>query len=343
MVKIRKWLSGTAVLLMMAGCGDAVPTDQAIVNAYRNLTEANSYAFEANIQALSQAESSDIPAGGINDLRTASEYITPLVMLLGKEIEIDVQGVYDANRKLAEAEVTFTADSTDFSIVLRSVIVMTEEHTWIKIPENLASMSGRSEIGGKYYDLGYGYKWNNKNADIGSLGEKMLTIATEDFSGIALNGIAPEQADIPDKANVSSAGRFSVTENNLENVLKAAFMETVPDLLELLGDPEWRSALHIDEQQLAWKQDYYAGATEDGIKRKAEEIKSSTAIRRADLDLGMDKRGRLNYAGAYLDFKFVQGEESMDIQGTATAQITGYGKKQTLRYGIPQVNEVILN
>ncbi|MEJ8306426.1 hypothetical protein [Saccharibacillus sacchari] len=328
---------------MLTGCGDSVAIDQATVNAYRNLIEANSYAFEAKIQAFSQTESPDIPAEGINDLRTASEYITPLVILLGKEIEIDVQGVYDANRKLIEAEVAFVADSPEFSIVLHSVIVITEEHTWIKIPENLASISGRPEIGGKYYDLGYGYKWNNKSADMGNLGEKVLTIATEDFSGIALNSISVEEADIPDRIKVSSAGRFSISEDNLESVLKAAFMQTVPDMLDLLGDPEWRSALHIDEQELAWKKEYYAGATEDGIKRESEEIKSSTAIRRADLDLGMDKSGKLSYVGANVDFKVVQGEENVDVRGTLTTRISGYNDKQALRYGIPKVNEVILD
>lgn len=340
MRKRRNWLSMVVILVMLGGCGGPVTVDQAIMNAYQNLIKAESYAFEAEVQLKTEGKGLDLPPEEIRDLRIARGADHPLMLLIDKETRVTLNGVYDRNRNLVEAELEMVAAySEDMSLTMHSVVVMTEEHTWIKVPENAASMMGRPELRDKYYDLGYGYNFKDANADIGKLGEKLLKVIVEGFNEIALTSIDADDLDAPNEARVVTAGRFSVTDDNLENTLIAA-VQVVPDLIDLCLDPEWKNSLGLEERELLWEKERYTETTSEAIQFGAEKIKSEMAIRQADLDLGMDKHGGLTYAGVKLDVKIVYGEESLDIKGDATMQISAYNKKHELQHGIPQVGEV---
>lgn len=342
MGKRRKWLFMVAILVTLGGCGGTVPADQAIVDAYRNLVQAESYVFDAEVKVRVDGESLNLPPKEIRDLRIARGGDHPLTFLVDKDTKLILHGAYDRNRSLLEAEVELIAGYDEGSrLNLHSVIVMTEEHTWIKIPEALALAMGRPELIDKYYDLGYGYKLDHAEVDFGKFGEELLQVAVEDFKGLMLTEIDEDEAGATEDAKVVQAGRLSMTDSNLESILTTGFTQTIPGLIDVWLKPEWVSATGADEDDLRWEKNHYEKMTSEEIAYNVQEMRSGLEIHQANLDLGMDKQERLTHADSQFDVTWTSSDgQDVEIQGHATLRFSEYNKPHEFQYGIPRVSEV---
>ncbi|WP_172251658.1 hypothetical protein [Saccharibacillus deserti] len=337
MKKIMNLLLTAGMVVTLSGCGKPIPVDQAIPGAYRNLAEAKSYAFQAKMKLRVDEDSVNLPEEGFNDMETALSYGSPLFMLLGKEATIEIQGAYDREENRAEAELKLQLDGgDDSSTTIKSVIVATEDNAWIKIPENFAVMMGEPEVGGKYYELGTGYKIPLTPANLSQLGTEGLKIITEDLEGIALKNVKGQRGNL----KVDTLSRLEITEDNLEDVLRIAVKNILPKLVELLGTSEWRSKLDLTEEDISSMRSSFEQITNEEISTEANNLKEGMELRKAFVDLGTNKSSRLKYIGAKFDLDVLGDGDTFTLKADINAVLDRYNKKQQLKYGIPTEDEV---
>lgn len=222
------------------------PLADFLKEVYANEVAIETYEYEGNMDL-----GINLPDSLKNDPEAAG-----LVSLL-EDIQIDISGTYQKDPMVMEANLDLTLKGevdTTFSMPM----VMTEDKMWMQLPQS-PLFPLPEDVDGKFIEFDYeelaelqGQPMAPMNMNLqNELGLAINNLFLDDFANQYYKVVDPSEVEIPSDVDAETVVKFELTNESLEPFVKTLITSTLPQLVELLEDPEYAEALGLTAEDVA--------------------------------------------------------------------------------------------
>ncbi|KGR90612.1 hypothetical protein CD30_10425 [Ureibacillus massiliensis 4400831 = CIP 108448 = CCUG 49529] len=302
---------------------------------YTNELNLNTYEFEANMD--------------LGLILPEIDEETPEVAAwfeVLKDVQIDITGAYQKDPMQFEADINVSLKG-DIQSTFTIPMVMTEEKMWIKLPDSpllplpealkgkfiefdlieLAELSGQPA---STFDMELQTKLN---ADIINLFVDLL--GKDFYKEIDLSTVT-----VPEGVDASKVIKFELTNETLKPFLDKVVNELLPQLLEVLDNPEYIKALGLTDEDLALAKELFA-TEEINIDEVASEINKYLKINQLDEIIVISEDNYISYDESTIDITITAEGEAFSFKLSLDQSKSNVNEKIEFSHGIPSGDDVL--
>ncbi|WP_308637082.1 hypothetical protein [Paenibacillus silvisoli] len=325
---------GTALLLVaslavLAGCSSASSPKEAIMDAMAKNQEATSMTYKgtltiddfalppAAVLGAEGAASAD-GGGGVNP----SAAVTSMMFAFLKGAVINVHGAVQKSPQRAELTMDIALGSGDVKLNLSVPMIITEDKTWIKVPQ-IPGLPLPETIAGKFVEIDMKKLEQEQGtagvAETPQIGQELLQALLGSLDEKTFYS-EPDAADVKGLAadqKVDQLVRFSINESNVEDAWTAIMEKAAPQVIDiLLKNEAYAKALKLSKADLEAAKKELADKQKDGkLQAAVDEMKKSVKIHQLDVTGGI--------TDDYLTYEGV--DVNVESADTAAAQGMKFG------------------
>lgn len=231
-----------SMVLVLSACGSEEQKEpqDALIQAYNNLAEADSYDFESTMTLDMELNEGMISDPDLNMM--ASMFSSPTIRVSGQYQQDPMAVVMDVNLIL----------EGDMSIQLDIPMVVNEEAMWFKIPST-PFFPVPNELEDKFVkidleELQQDMEQDTSVNEIDSFTEEEIQLLGKEVTEIALAAFDPdvffstesrEDVTIPEEITANNIVQFEIMDENFEESLDTLLFDVVPSVLNFIAEQEW--------------------------------------------------------------------------------------------------------
>ncbi|RTQ96280.1 S-layer homology domain-containing protein [Lysinibacillus telephonicus] len=302
---------------------------------YANEANLNTYDFEGSMN--------------LGLLLPEVEDMTPEVQAIFevlKDVQIDISGAYQKDPMQFEANIDLTLKG-DVQATFSIPMVMTEEKMWIKLPDS-PLLPLPEEVKGKFieYDLAEmaeisGQPLESLDMEVQTkLGIDIINLFVDLLGKDFYKEIDLSTVTIPEGVDANKVIKFELTNESLKPFIEIVFNDMLPQLLELVDNPEYAKALGLTAEDIALAKESLASG-EINIDEVVSEINKFLKINQLDELIVISQDNYISYDAGTVDITVTVEEEAFGFKLTYDQSKTNVNGNIKFTIGIPKGDNVI--
>ena len=321
----------------LAGCASQMGAHELIEKAVNASKELDSYQFDGKLELSIETDAAELGQNALTEML--------------KNIELEVDGVYQREPLQTELNMDVALGGLSLDIPL----IMTEKKMWVQIPA-LPIPQMPQEMVGKYIQIDLEQMEDDPMLEQSPVGIQSLDMETQQKLGMEIMQIFvshydeetyfqvldAEEAGLAEDVDVEQVVRFTLSEDQVEPAISTFIQGVLPDLHELLSEPEWSEALELTEEDLNEMADEIEKA-QAKEEEALQELGESLKLEQLKLEFGVNGDDQISYQKINIaaDVKDEESEDWTSISMMLEIYLDGINEEQEFEHGVPSEEDTI--
>ncbi|XEC94941.1 hypothetical protein AB6A23_27340 [Paenibacillus tarimensis] len=326
-VKLARLVMLLVLAVAIAGCSNSKPPKEAVQSALLNTMNLQSYTFATTLEL----EEIELP----QQLAESQDPQVQAMIGMLKNASLTADGVYQADPMRMEMNLDLVLKG-DLSFTVSVPIIAEQDKLWIKIPD--IPMLPLEGLSGQYIELDLKQLAEQQGVDLPASDLDGQRQMVQDMMGIILKHFdgkqffsetkASEAEGLPSDVKPDQIVKFSITQDQLDQVATTAVEQIAPEIIDLLlNNEQYRQSLQLSAEQLEEAKRELENTGSEELKAGLEKFKEQVNIN--DLSL----------IGAIKDNYLVYQLLKLNVDITDQGQTSTIGLKLKSQYG--NINEKV--
>lgn len=327
-----------AVLLVKTlQSGDTEDLASLLKEVYANELEIESYDFAGDLEM------------GISLPASFTDIDPEFAMIAGvlEDISVEIKnGTYQLDPMQLEMVLAVTLGG-DMNVTLEMPVVMTETKMWLKMP-NSPLFPLPEELNGKFieYDLEELAELEGQdpfmmNLDLQTeLAAAIYDLFFDHFTDGFYEQVALNAIDYPNSINAKHVVKFELTNEKLEEFLTVFIGGFMPDMIDLMADPEFAElfGITVEDAELVKEE---LDALQLELQTVLTEIENVLNIKKFEEYVVIDRNHYLAYNQFNLDLEFAFEDETLGLVINGGQSKSRINEEPNFSIGIPDADSII--
>lgn len=325
-----------SIILVVSGCATKTSPKTAVENGLVNTANMKSGSFN-----MGMSMSLDFPEDVLNSTPEVA-----MVSNLLKNADIKVNGVFKRDPQQIEMTLELNLKG-DMEIKLSIPMVVNQEKIWIKVP-SIPFFELPQELVGKYIEIDLkelsemsGESFNAEKIDVQKsqeFGQEMLKVILESFDEQTyFTRLKKDEAKLPDGIEAKDIVKFTITDENLQDVIKTFVEVAAPKILDLMANDKYADLLNISKEEIEKaKKDLQSESNKDSeIKEAIDELRKSMKINELSILTVVNKKDFINYQEFNVDVDLKEEGQSFKLGLKGTIEYNNINEDVEFKVGTP--------
>lgn len=326
-----------AMSLVIAGCGSNQAANEALQDALSKSAAIKSASFNGQVELKIDLS---------NELQSTLTADDEIILNMLKNATLSYTGNYQLEPFQAEVMLTAALPFEGIEMKFDVPVLMTSEKMWIKIPSlpglNLDGVTGSFvEI-----DLKQFAEESGETLPLSSEAMQASTKLSNEVYGVFFKHFDEtyfKNVDVPNGVNAKKAVEFTITQDQLKNVITLFVEKVMPEVLDILAKPEYASITGgtISADMLAQaKEELTVNSAElDEAINEISQVLNSLTL---SAIFGIDNNGFVNYQSMKLSGNITNPDQPGTISFTVnmTQNMSKINESVTFENSFPPANVI---
>ncbi|SDX54383.1 hypothetical protein [Paenibacillus sp. CF384] len=339
---MKVWKRGTAVLLVaslafLAGCSSAASPKEAMMDAMASNQKATSMTYKGSMTFTDLV----LPPAAADAAGSANSAMTATMLSFLKGTVINVHGSVQKSPMRAELTMDVTLGSGDVKLNASIPMIITEDKTWIKVPQ-IPGLPLPETIAGKFVEIDMKKLEQEQGAaDVAAspqVGQDLLKALVDSLDEKTYFS-EPEAADVKGLAadhKVDQLVRFSINEQNVEAAWTAIMEKAAPQIIDiLLKNEAYMKLFKLTKSDLEAAKKELEGKEDGKVKAAVDEMKKSIKINQLDVTGGITD-DYLTYEGLDMNIESTNSAQGMKLGIHFDLSLDDINKEIKFEYELPK-------
>lgn len=176
-----------------------------------------------------------------------------LISSMLEDIQVDITGAYQKDPMLLEATVDVSLQlEPQMEMTFSIPMIMSEEKMWMKMPQ-IPGEEMPEEIKDKFIELDFSELPEQQAIDMNAqmdFAQAVQNIFIDHFAKDYYYKVGVNDYDVPADLDVAKVIKFSLNDDNLEPFMKTLLTSFLPELFEIMEDPEYANAMGLTVEEI---------------------------------------------------------------------------------------------
>jgi hypothetical protein len=325
--------------LVLTACGkEKLGAEEVLQNVLDASMEMKSYSFDGNLKMSIEAPEQSLDSQSA----MAFEFL--------KNIELNMSGIHHQEAMQTEVTLDLKLGDMSFSVPM----VLTEQKMWIKVPNiPIPGFALPPDLIGKYIELdfeelsqmaGEDMPVSPNSVDVEKmkqLGLEVYAIFTKHYEEDDYFTVYDaKDTNVPESIKAEQVVEFKITNENLAPAVTIFMEKVMPEILDLLSDPEWAEALQLTTTDIEEAKQGLEDSKAD-FEAGLAEFKESVIINDFSITMAVDKKNYIPYQEVNVDLDITEEGQTGKVIGNLTMSLSDINENPEFIIGIPGEDESV--
>lgn len=328
-----------AMALLVSGCGSNKSASEMLQEAFIKTNEIKSASFDGIV---------DLNFEQSGELQSIMTFDEQMVFNILKNATLSYKGSYQLDPFQAEVILTAALPFEGIEMKFEVPILMNSEKLWFKIPSIPGLDFG--EFSGSFLemDLKQLAEESGETLPFSTETMQLLMQLSNETYGVFFKHFDEsyfKNVDVPSGVNAKNAVEFTITQDQLKNVITLFVEKVMPDLLDILAKPEYDALTGgVTAEMLAQAKEELT-VSPDELDETINEISQICNNLTMTNVMGIDKNGYISYQSMDISGKMTNPNEpgSLSFTITFTQNLTKINETVTFENHFPPENVIPFN